>query len=236
MNKSTLFAAALLALTALGCGAPIVFEADDDENADATGTGSTGTGSGTGTGTDGGTDMTPDGDDSGGSGVVRRVFISATATAANLGGIAGADAKCQADANRPDATKTYKAFLVDGSLRRACTTANCAGGEAEHVDWPLLANTTYTRADGVTEIATTNAAGIFVFPLSNSIGVGQAWTGMNADWTTSTDLCTAWTANAAAANGSKSGGDATDDHALFSGAPEACSTTGFLFCVEVDEP
>lgn len=95
------------------------------------------------------------------------VFLSATtvngdidATGDNDGnGIEEADALCNADTNKPN-DSTYKAIIVDGLNRTACTTASCAGGSSEHTDWVLQADTEYRRGDGTTVVGTTDSNGL----------------------------------------------------------------------------
>jgi len=112
----------------------------------------------------------------------------------NLGGIAGADTKCMADANYPG-TGTYKAMLVDGFNRIASVTANTGDGQ---VDWVLNSNSDYYLADGTTKILTTDSNGLFSFGnLDNTFnglgyGGGPAWTGLNQDWTSSANNCVSW--------------------------------------------
>lgn len=131
------------------------------------------------------------------------IFISeATGTdRGNLGGVSGADSKCMSDSGRPDAG-TYKAMIVDGTNRVACTTSNCGGGEGEHTDWVLDPSTAYYRSDVTTKIGTTNGNGIFTFPLDNSFLTDddELWTGLASDWTTGSK-CENWTSN----NGTKIG-------------------------------
>jgi hypothetical protein len=112
---------------------------------------------------------------------------------ANFGGIIGADAQCNTS---PPTASPYKALLVDGTTRVACTSAQCTtGGATEGVDWVLAPNTKYVRKDGTTVIGTTSAAAIFAFPLAASIGTNgdSYWTGLNPDWTTNSDSCSGWT-------------------------------------------
>jgi Protein of unknown function (DUF1554) len=160
------------------------------------------------------------------------IFLSSTPKKANFGGVAGADAHCNAS---PPKAGTYKALLVDGSTRVACTSASCAtDGVAEGVDWVLAANTTYVRADGTTVIGTTSAAAIFEFPLTASIGTGafSYWTGLSSDWTTSEDTCNGWT-ETSDVFASEGLADATDDRAI-AGVSESCATLAgaFFACVE----
>ena len=56
-----------------------------------------------------------------------RIFASAANATVNAG-VAGLDANCAADANKPSGGGTYKALVSNGTNRRACTTASCSGG------------------------------------------------------------------------------------------------------------
>lgn len=125
----------------------------------------------------------------------RRIFVTANTYTGNLGGISGADAKCNnvADGNKPPGV--YKAMLVDAAssgLRRACTSANCAtSGVAEGKDWVLVPNLTYVRADN-TPVFTANFNGVYNFPGQTfyapiSTSAFDVWTGINfgvgGEWT-----------------------------------------------------
>lgn len=131
-----------------------------------------------------------------------RIFISTSTHNANFGttpasAITAADNFCNADATAISLGGTYKAMLVN-SARVACSTANCGGGISENINWVLYPNQTYYRADGTTVIGTTNASGIFSFPLNNSIGTvaDVVWAGFaGADWTNAGNQ---WTSTASA--------------------------------------
>ncbi|MBM3269119.1 MAG: DUF1554 domain-containing protein, partial [Candidatus Sericytochromatia bacterium] len=126
------------------------------------------------------------------------IFVGRLGTG-NLGGVSGADALCQA--NRPSSVAAAKAILVNGTVRRACTTANCSGGAPEHVDWPLAPSTEYRDTANV-KIGTTNAAGIFPFPLSAGMTGGfEWWSGLNTNWTSNSATCTGWTSGASSVVG-----------------------------------
>src|SRR6185369_3589397 len=65
-----------------------------------------------------------------------------------INGVNSADTKCGAEAVTMSLSGTYKALIVDGTNRIACTSANCSGtGNAEHVDWVLRANTAYSQVN-----------------------------------------------------------------------------------------
>jgi len=115
---------------------------------------------------------------------------------AGTNGVDGADKLCQADSQSSGGT--YKAMVVDGVNRVACTTADCGGGSSEHVNWVFAANTVYKRIDGTTVVGTTNSKGLLEFPLDNEwITQGyDLWTGMNSDWTTAANNCSGFTSSA----------------------------------------
>jgi len=124
--------------------------------------------------------------------------FGASATAA----MAAADNFCNTDPRKPvwNPSANYKAMLVS-SVRRACSSANCAiSGVAEHLDWVFASSTTYVSYEGKT-ILTTNANGIFTSMTRSpiTISVDYAWTGLNTaiDWTTDTsnNVCGDWTTN-----------------------------------------
>jgi len=160
------------------------------------------------------------------------IYVTSMPKKANFGGINGADTQCNAD---PPVPGTFKALLVDGSTRVACTSAQCTtNGATEGVDWVLAPNTKYVRADNTTVIGTTNSAGIFSFPLEASIGTSSLsyWTGLSADWTTSADSCAGWT-QTSGAFANEGLADAVDSAAII-GVNESCATLAgaFFACVQ----
>jgi hypothetical protein len=170
------------------------------------------------------------------------IFVSNTGTSGDIdgtgdndgsNGIEEADTICNADSNKPNSS-SYKAMIVDGANRVACTTVDCSGGTGEHVDWVLQASKEYRRADESTAIGTTSTEGIFTFPLDNTIDIAGAvtviWTGLNGtDWTTHAELCNSWTDNVMGKGRIHS---ATVDNSM-GNASFICSNTSFkLYCVE----
>lgn len=164
------------------------------------------------------------------------ITFRTAATFAGTGvlGVSGADSKCNADANKPSNTGTYKALIGDTVLtRRACSSANCATlGAAEHIDWVLYANTEYRRVNQTTVIFTTDANGIFVFGTSSAgwDGTGSSYnTGLSGDWTTNASTCTSWTAGGG--SGMQGLGNSTGTAMLANGAI-GCASTVSLVCVQ----
>ncbi|MCR9143998.1 MAG: DUF1554 domain-containing protein [bacterium] len=176
-----------------------------------------------------------------GAATIKKVFLSNTRPGGNMGGIAGADAICNGDANKPDAA-SYKALLVDGVNRRACVNANCAPGNGgDGLDWVFQSDTTYHRDDGggsFTAVMTTNANRIAAFPLSangfDASGANEYWTGLETDWTVAfsgSDLdCADWAGGGTGQSGT--GGSATSDAISFSTPFCGIAGTYHLICVE----
>jgi hypothetical protein len=167
----------------------------------------------------------------------KNMFRTAVDFDGDLGGIVGADALCMSDANYPG-SGTYKALIVDGTLRVACTTANCLGGVSEHVDWVFDPLTPYELLDG-TLIGTTNDVGIFDIPLENNLGNdGLFYTGLTLapgfEWTESGDTCADWTDNTVGEEATLGSTFETDERAFWESVfgTVACNGTLYLMCVE----
>jgi hypothetical protein len=165
-----------------------------------------------------------------------RIFMIFGGSDGNPGGILGADNICQNDFNKPGGTATWKAMLVDGNTRRACTSANCSSsGNEEHIDWVLKPNANYVRVTGEL-IGSTNDKALLVFPLSNSIRGSSAsiWTGLNTDWTSDTsNNCGGWIINGTG-YGSVGQADAVTAAAIRHNLTPLgpCASGRQLYCVE----
>lgn len=164
----------------------------------------------------------------------KKIFQTTSQYDGNLGGVTGADSKCNSDAGKPAGGGTYKALIASGTTRRACTTLGCTGGCGEGSSWVLKPNTTYIQGFGTNQtIGTTTSAAIFAFPLSAVMGdqTSVSFTGLTKDWTNHSNNCTEWTNNTA---GTGRVGDDTQtiSDAISSGNTACTTTTVNLFCVE----
>lgn len=157
------------------------------------------------------------------------IFQTTPGGSGALGGISGADNRCNTDSGRPNSSQ-YKALIVDETpLRRATLTANVGDGQ---LDWPLRGNRDYHRPDG-TLLFRANSANLAPFPLTQFMALvaGSVWTGMFANWTTGTALsCTNWTVTGGNGNRGNPAGALTST-AIYTGFG-ACNNTYFLLCVE----
>jgi hypothetical protein len=150
--------------------------------------------------------------------------------AGDLGGVAGADAKCVVEHGAG-----WKALIVGGS-RRATRTPLL--GDAA-TDWVIHKYTHYYnfenkllwRTDKVPLLGVRDGLRVNVYSDAFQVVSEYPWSGWRADWTTFADdvdsegTCAGWTstvkqsASFAFAN-------------LMPAASESCSTTSFLLCVE----
>lgn len=155
-----------------------------------------------------------------GGGGNKKIYVTATTYDGNLGGVSGADAKCNsADPNKPNAS-TYKALIVQTGVRDTAT------------DWPLLPMTPYDRGAGGV-IGSTDGAKVFPFPLSaGGFGTGTAWTGMTSAWTIDgSNQCVNWSYNLAGGNGAY-GDTAQNIGASIAAGVQTCNNVHRLICVE----
>lgn len=131
---------------------------------------------------------------------------------------------------------TAKALIADGSTRYACSTANCSGGVSENHNWVLYPSTTYYRYGDNAVIGTTTSAGIFTFPLTNSMSNSgaPAWAGLNDDWTSdTTNNCSTWTSASSSHSGAVGDTGSIDDGAIVDTMfpTYSCDNLMFLICV-----
>jgi len=167
-------------------------------------------------------------------------YIKTTGGKANA--VASADSLCMTDANKPAGGGTYKAMLVDGVNRVACTTANCSGGVSEHVDWVFKPNTLYVRSDGITAVVTMGANGIWDFGLNGNTNLltnafdsaaSTYWTGLEWNWTSvSAQMCGgSWASGLNGDLGDFGNGDRTNAGVIGGGA-NFCNLARNLLCVQ----
>ncbi len=149
----------------------------------------------------------------------RRLFLTSTIRNGNLGGVAGADAVCAIDSNKP-MTGNYRALLVALGQR----SVQLPGGP---LNWPLMPFMQYTRSDG-TLIGVTGATAVFppigftnpITPVANSF-----WTGMDVAYS-KIENCSDWT------EGGVGGGGTLSGESAITSVPETCDQFKSLLCVE----
>jgi len=128
------------------------------------------------------------------------VSLTESQASAITNGIQGADAICMYEAAQSDwhpniqPGKKWKAMLVDGVYRIACTSANCTtSGISENRDWVFRPNQQY-RNESQNLIGTTTESAIFQFPtLSPLVGYNASSAGNRYYTASFTGLSLQWT-------------------------------------------
>jgi len=150
----------------------------------------------------------------------KRIFQTASTYTGNLGGVAGADAKCMADANKPSGG-VWKALIASSERSKSS-------------NWVLKRNTTYIRTGDGAEIARTGLTKvIFSFPIVNTITtvpVTDVWTGLNVDWTNGTN-CNNWSSDSDQDWG-ECGNSFRTDSGVIHYCGSSCNATYPIYCVE----
>lgn len=171
------------------------------------------------------------------AGAIKVIFITAASFNGNLGGVAGADALCMADANKPAGSATYKAMIVDGTNRMACTSVECTS----NVDWVLAASTPYYRPDRTTRIGSTMPDnGIFALGVGSSLVnsfSGESydiWTGLTQTWVSALGNCQTWQSSGnAGPTGSYGNTSQIGEAAIIVGEKECITANNsYIACVE----
>ncbi|HEY8206370.1 MAG TPA: DUF1554 domain-containing protein [Myxococcaceae bacterium] len=171
----------------------------------------------------------------------RVIFTLSTARAGDMTDPGGTylmlDTLCSDDPVRSTQNLNYVQALIAADYqgvyyfqRVASQTANLGDGQ---VNWVLQSGKNYvseTRTGPV--IGRANMRNLFDFPLAHALGpIGDAWTGLNADWTSATENCDQWTNPTVSASGSAGGTGATNSTAIFKGST-LCNVPHRLLCVE----
>ncbi|HMV34557.1 MAG TPA: DUF1554 domain-containing protein [Turneriella sp.] len=162
--------------------------------------------------------------------------FSAYPASGGFAGTTGADGLCNADAAKPNVS-TYKAVIgsYDGGLPDVERD-----GSGIALDWALYTTTRYYRAADSLLVGTTDANGLFTFPLTNSFHNAAAsyWTGLTSLYAYSaTSSCrpTGTTTISWNASSTRTGvigdGLSTISTAIANGSL-ACSNTLRLLCAE----
>jgi hypothetical protein len=144
-----------------------------------------------------------------------------------LGGLAGADAKCQDRATAAGLSGTFKAWLS------AAGTGNSAAERLTH------ATVRYVRVDGAQVAAnwtdlvdTALTASISIDEFGNPFtGSNAAWTGTHGDGSNAPSNCNSWLSSTGLDSGHFGAVPATNGQWTGNGT-SACSIVFHLYCVE----
>lgn len=163
----------------------------------------------------------------------KKVFVTSTTTAGNMGGVAGADGICQARATAASLTGTFKAWIADNNASSAPATRftqsavpyRLLDGRVIATDWADLTDGNDSTGDSVITAININELGMAVNQSSNTVWTNVTNAGVRNGTTAS---CSNWSSAA----GSGEFGKATQMYQWTEGDVIACNTAGRLYCFE----
>lgn len=162
----------------------------------------------------------------GDAGCERVMFVTKQAFQGNLGGIAGADAKCQAEADQSTRPR------IKGRAFRAWLSTAAQAARDRHVRGTqkyLRANGTTVLADDFADLVQNGPSGP-IHDAEDALSDKGAWTGTKNDGDKALATCADWTATV----GSTGLTGNPDQPSTWSEDPPAvdCSGTAILICIE----
>lgn len=156
----------------------------------------------------------------------RRVFVSEAAGSAALGGLPGADARCQGYADAARLGGTWKAFVGDSTSAPATRFAWAA------VPYALLDGTIVAN-DAVGLQSGTLRAAIGVDECGQQVGNAEVWTGLSSASATSGSGCADFTSDTVGATYANVGLTGATDRRWYATYLQYCDRTNVhLYCVE----
>lgn len=158
---------------------------------------------------------------------VNRVFLTSSSYNGNLGGLAGADAKCQASANNANLGGTWKAWLSDGNTS--------AGSRLIHSNNPYKLLNGITVSNNWIELTDGAISQINVTEMNEFIGTSTyVWTNTKSDgsikFTENIQTCNNWNSN----DFSSDGGFGESSHPIMwtDYSSNYCGANYRLYCIE----
>jgi len=152
----------------------------------------------------------------------KRAFVTSTATQGNMGGLAGADARCQALANAANLPGVYKAWLSD-SQASPLTRFTHSTLPYIRVDGSQIA------ADWASLIGSSHSGGISSDEFGTYLSTISIWTGTN-DNGSAASTCNNWTSNDSMLNGTFGG--STYSSAWSNTGTHPCDFGTNMYCFE----
>lgn len=144
-----------------------------------------------------------------------QIFITPTTYNGNLGGLSGADTRCQTEAGALGYAGSWKAVMSDSS-----TNAK----DRLTITYPVV------RASGGTTVDSTD---LWDGSLENNLGASQDyWTGTDPDGTAHANTCSDWTSFSSGDDGATGWGASTNSGWIKAVTTYDCSSTRHLACVD----
>lgn len=161
-----------------------------------------------------------------GSGII---FLSEATFGGNIGGIASADATCQAEANAASLTGTFRAWLSDTATSPATRLSRFRGpyvlasGQLVANDWNDLTNGSIARGISVTAAGADLGSSLRVW--TGTQANGQALGGTNS-------YCSNWTTTSPSGN-TQTGLSHRTDSGWTTASVQTCNSLGYhIYCIQ----
>jgi hypothetical protein len=154
--------------------------------------------------------------------IKKRVFVTSTTSNGNLGGIAGADAKCAAQATAAGLGGTFKAFISTGAIDAISRISDVSPWylvDRSAVVFPTFAS--LTDGTGPLVAITTELRGVATF----------AYTGANSSGLATADTCLDWTLGGVVNGRTGNPNSVASGTWIFAGLP-LCGFVAALYCFE----
>ncbi|MFH1450709.1 MAG: DUF1554 domain-containing protein, partial [archaeon] len=157
-----------------------------------------------------------------GSYSIGMMFVSSAIFNGNLGGLTGADAKCQQIADAAGISGTWMALLGDATTKAK----------------DRIPDMMYTRMDGT--VLALNKADLFdgsinlkldLDELGNEVYADRVWTGSNADGSTTSTNCQSWTSGSMSQYGTVGHTYYSGNQWLYYSSSPLCSNTVHIYCL-----
>lgn len=159
--------------------------------------------------------------------VHRKVFVSSAQYSGSLGGLVGADAKCQTLAKTAKLSGTFKAWLSDATMGPAARFDTTFVGIYELVDGTIVAHGWTDLADGML----VNSIGLD--ELNNAMAEGAVWSNSSASGETlKGSACVGWTSAKVSDEGKLGLTGAKDSTWTDSASTALCSIYANIYCFE----
>ncbi len=162
---------------------------------------------------------------------VGTLFVTSTSYSGNLGGLVGADSKCQARAQAAGLPGIWIAFLSDSNINVLDRIPDVV---YKRRDGAIIANSKSDLFDGSINV------GIRFNEFANTRGQGGVWTGSNIDGTKNNNNCNNWNSDSIEPYRSVLGYNTQDDtiyHWITWTTEGVCDPTHshYLYCIRVPQ-
>lgn len=161
-----------------------------------------------------------------------RIFVSSVSYDGNLGGLSGADSKCQTLATAAGLVRNYKAFL--GTSTTALKSRFNLVGAVYNFSGDERIQITDVGIDLLNTDQPKDLLNNIEYDDQGNSVTDSVWTGTDSEGEISTsESCANWTSNSAGQNGTVGDNSRTTGFYLEDPPTQACNNTFRLYCISI---